>query len=261
MVLGVTPPFLLDQPSIDRSYLPGVINRYSPFVSLDIESRPARLMRKGWLDSLVARYRYLTHQSRRYKGTVRGVVRWAARGFAPRLADRMALGLVPSRYHHHLRSIDQQEQLREMRRVLPPLRAPFTIAETVRTQWATLRHFMTVHDIDLYVVNMPQSTFLLDDYYAPIYDEYRQLLGSLTDDTPFLDLARSLRDDEFYDVTHLNLVSARQTSRRVAHFMRETESGHRARDPGPGGAARQGDQLAAPEERKREETASDATLN
>ena len=240
IVLGVTPPLLLDQPPIDRSYLPGVIDRYSPFVSLDIESRPAQLVRKGWLDSLVSRYQYLTHQSRRYKGAVRGVMRWAALSFAPGVADRMRLGLVPSRYHHHLRPIDQQEQLQAMRRILPPLRAPETIAATVRMQWAMLHDFTADHDIDLYVVNMPQSTFLLDDYYAQIYDEYRQLLRSLTGDAPFLDLARSLRDDEFYDVTHVNLVAARRTSRHVAQFMREMEAG--------------------PGERKRE-TVSDATIN
>jgi hypothetical protein len=238
IVLGVTPPFLLDQPPIDKSYLPGVIGRYSPFVSLDIESRPARLIRKGWLDSFVSRYQYLTHQSRRYKGAVRGVMRWAALTLAPRLAERQwtRQGLVASRYHH-LRPIDKQEQLRAMRRVLPPLRAPVAIAATVRVQWAMLRDFMADHDIDLYVVNMPQSTFLLDDYYAQIYDGYRELLSSLTGDVPFLDLARSLRDDEFYDVTHVNLAAARQTSKRVAQFMREAGAGHCMGESNPGGTA------------------------
>jgi hypothetical protein len=222
IVLGVTPLFLLDQPSIDRSYLPRVIDRYSPFVSVDIGSRPARLLPKGWFDSFVSRYRYLTHQSRRYKGALRGVMRASVLTVAPGLADRqwMRSGLVPSKYHH-LRPIDQREQLRELRRAQPSPPNPVELAPTVRREWSTLREFVVNHDIELYVVNMPQSTFLLDDYYAGMYDEYRQLLRSVTDDVPFLDLARSLQDDEFYDVAHVNLVAARRTSRRVARFVRD----------------------------------------
>jgi hypothetical protein len=235
IVLGVTPPFLLDQPPIDKSYLPRVIGRYSPFVSVDIESRPARLVRKRWLDSLGSRYRYLTHQSRRYKGAALGVTRWAALKVSPELAARQStrLDLAPSRYHHRP-AIDKQEQLRAMRRVLPPLRHPDAVAATVREQWAILQDFVADHGIGLYVVNMPQSTFLLDDYYALIYDEYQRLLRSLTEDTPLLDLARSLHDDEFYDVTHVDLEAARWTSKRVAQFVRDSERGHRAgapRDP------------------------------
>ena len=78
IVLGVAPLFLLDEPSIDRSYLPKVIDRYSPFFNLDTGSRPVRLVSKGWRDSLEARYRYLTHQSRRFQGTMRGLMRFGA---------------------------------------------------------------------------------------------------------------------------------------------------------------------------------------
>ena len=46
------------------------------------------------------------------------------------------------------------------------------------------------HEIDLYVVDMPQSTWLVDDYYKESYDDYRHLLRSVVSDTPFLDLAR-----------------------------------------------------------------------
>ena len=79
------------------------------------------------------------------------------------------------------------------------------------------------HQIDLYAVNMPQSTWLVDEYYKETYDDYRKLLGSVVGDTPFLDLARFLRDDEFFDMTHANLASARRISREVARFVRETD--------------------------------------
>jgi hypothetical protein len=238
IVLGVTPLFLLDEPSINRSYLPRVIDRYSPLVSLDIGSRPARLVRKGWLDSLVARYRYLTHQSQRYKGALRGVMRAGVLSVAPGLADdyRLRLRLVPSIYHH-LPPADKKERLHALRRILPSPPAPVALAASVRTQWTMLQELMADHNIDLYVVNMPQSTFMQDDYYAETYDGYEQLLRSVVGNVPFLDLARFLRDDEFYDITHANLAAARRISRRVAQFVRETEAaGHRSvrpRDPDP----------------------------
>jgi hypothetical protein len=87
-----------------------------------------------------------------------------------------------------------------------------------------LRDLLVGHGIDLYVVNMPQSTLLLDDYYAQTYDGYEQLLRSLTGGVPVVDLAHFLRDDEFHDVTHANLAAARRISRRVAQFVRETEA-------------------------------------
>ena len=225
IVLGVTPLFLLGEPSLDRSYLLRIINRYSPLVNVDIESRPARLVNKRRLDSLVAHYRYLKHQSRRYKGALRGVMRAGILSVSPELADRywLRFGLVPSIYHH-LPPRDQNERLEALRRNLPSPPDPVALAATVRVQWAMLQDFMVDHDIDFYLVNMPQSTFLRDDYYQAMYDEYEQLLRSLTSDVHYLDLARSLRDEEFHDMTHLKLGAARRTSRRVAQFVRETEA-------------------------------------
>ena len=187
--------------------------------------RPGWCARDGSIRSCRAT-EYLKHQSRRYKGAVRGVMRWAILTFAPGVADRRCVwaSCRPDIIITFGRSTGRSG-CRRCGGSFPPLRAPETIAATVRMQWAMLHDFTADHDIDLYVVNMPQSTFLLDDYYAQIYDEYRQLLRSLTGDAPFLDLARSLRDDEFYDVTHVNLVAARRTSRHVAQFMREMEAG------------------------------------
>jgi hypothetical protein len=223
IVLGLTAQTLLGPPSLEESYLPAVIDRYSPLVSLDIGSQPARLVRKGRLDSLVARYHYLTHQSRRYQGALRGVMRAGILSVAPEMADRywLRLGLVPSIYHH-LPPRDKKEQLQTVRRNYPSPRDPVALAATVRTQWAMLQDFMLDHDIDLYVVNLPQPTILLNDYYKATYDDYEQLLQSIVGDVPFLDLARFLRDDEFHDVTHPNLAAARRTSRRVAQFVRES---------------------------------------
>jgi hypothetical protein len=226
VVVGFTPQTLLGPPSMEASYLPAVIDRYSPLVSLDAGMRPARLIRKGRIDSLIARYHYLTHQSRRYQGALRGVMRAGILVVWPEMADRywLRLGLVPSIYHHLPRR-DQKERLQTLRRNYPSPPDPVALAATVRAQWAVLQDLMVAHDIELYVVNMPQSTFLRDDYYKAMYDDYEQLLRSVAGDVPYLDLARLLRDDEFYDMTHPTLAAARRTSRRVAQFVSETDAG------------------------------------
>jgi hypothetical protein len=148
----------------------------------------------------------------------------------PGMSDRywLRLGLVPSIYHH-LPPIDQRAQLQVWRRDLPSPPDPVAMADTVRTQWAALQAFLVDHDIDFYVVNLPQSTFLLDDYYKSTYDDYAQLLRSVVGDVPFLDLARFLRDEEFRDTTHPNLAAARRVSRRVAQFVRGTDAARHGR--------------------------------
>ena len=226
IVVGFTPQTLLNVPTLEASYWPRVIDRYSPQVKLDVGSRPARLIRKGRREAVTARYRYFTHQARRYQGALRGVMRAGILSVSPGMADRywLRLGLVPSLYHHLPRR-DQREQLQAFRRVLPSPPDPVAMAATVRAQWAVLRDLMAAHDVELYVVNVPQSSLLRDDYYSAVYDDYEQLLRSVVGDTPYLDLARYLRDDEFFDLTHPTLAAARRTSRRVAQFVREADAG------------------------------------
>ena len=242
IVLGVNPFFALDEPPLQRSYLPRVINRYSVSISVDAAAWPPRLIPKGWFDSLASRYRLLTQQSRRYRGAVRGVRRAAIEAVAPELAGQYWVRhkLVPSKYHH-LSPIDQAKQLEALRNAEIPAVDPVSQAGTFREKWAMLAGIAADHEIDLYVVNMPQSTWLVDDYYKESYDDYRHLLRSVVSDTPFLDLARFLRDDEFYDVTHANLPAARRVSQRVARFVREADE---TRDHARGARARRPDERA-----------------
>ena len=229
IVLGINPFFALDEPSLENSYLPRVINRYSAFVSVDAAQWPPRLEPKGRLDSLVSRYQLLTHQRRRYQGAMRGVMREAVVTLAPRFADQywVRFKLVPSKYHH-LPPIDQQKALKMLQQVVPAF-DPGPRADRFRQEWAMLEDVVAVHNSNLYVVNMPQSTWLLDDYFKESYDDYMQLLTSVMGDTPFLDLTHFLRDDEFYDMTHANLVAAKRVSKRVAQFVRETDEENQGR--------------------------------
>lgn len=225
IVLGVTPWFLLDDPTVEVSYLPRVIDRYSPFVTVDVESRPPRLVPKGRFDSMRSRYRWLKHQARRYRGAARGAMRAVVLALSPGLADRYWVRhqLVPSMYHH-LPPIDQREQLEELRSVSRSSADSTGRAEVVRGEYQRLRALATRHDIDLYVVNMPQSTWMVDGYFAESYDHYKELLRSVVGDDPFLDLGRFLRDNQFYDMVHPNLEAARRISSRVAQFVHEYDN-------------------------------------
>ena len=225
ILLGVTPRFALNDPPIAASYLPRVIDRYSPLVSVDVESQPPRLIPKGWFDSLKSRYRYVAHQSRRYRGALRGITREAVVGLAPSLADQdwFRDRLAPS-WYHHLPPIDQEEQLEELRRAGRLAPDPLGRGDRLRLEWARLEDLSIEHDMELYVVNMPQSTLMVEDYYRDYYDDYMRLLRRVVGVTPFLDLSRFLRDDEFHDLTHANLEAARRVSRRVARFVRAADA-------------------------------------
>jgi hypothetical protein len=125
--------------------------------------------------------------------------------------------------YHHLPPIDQREQLAQL------LASPRSSADpggrlaTARAEMAALRETLARHDIELYVVNMPQSTFMLDQYFGETYAQYREAMTELLGDIPYLDLSRFLRDDEFYDILHANREAAVKLSRRVARFIRETD--------------------------------------
>ena len=62
-----------------------------------------------------------------------------------------------------------------------------------------------ISNMDLYVVNMPQSTWMVDRYFEGTHDGYKQLLRSVVGDTPFLDLGRLLSDAGGRAVAHPRL--------------------------------------------------------
>ena len=224
IVLGITPWFALNDPDIDESYLPRVIDRYSASMRVDKESQPPRLAPKGWNSSVVSRYRLLTHQSRRYRGALKELVRATVTAVAPGFADQyeMQQHLVPSRFHG-LEPIDQASQLDELRRFGRTSVVTEERRRTFAAEYAKLREFVTDNEIDLRLVNMPQSTWMVDRYFGNAYDDYRRMLASVVGDTPFLDLSRFLDDDEFYDMSHPTLSGARRVSLRVAEFVQAPE--------------------------------------
>ena len=224
IVVGATPEFVFNLPLIQNSYLPRVIDRYSSHVRVDLESSPPRLVPKSWLDSVAGRYFFLTHQSRRYRNALRAVRRAVIERVAPELAGSywVRLQLVPSTYHHLPRR-DQAAELKRAKRVGLAAPDPVASAESLRVEWAALERFVKDRNIDLYVVVLPQSTWWINAWYEETYDDYRRILRDVVGNTPFLDLADFLRDDEYYDMTHATLASAKRISQRVARFVRETD--------------------------------------
>ncbi len=226
IVLGLTPEFAMNVPPIEDSYVPRVINRYSPYVGVRIfAGETPELRPKGWRGSARARFELLTHQSRRYQGAMRGVMRATVERLAPEFADRYWVRhkLVISTYHH-LPPRDKAEELERARRAGGLYAAdPNERAATLRAEWAALDAFVKEHQVALYVVSLPQSTWWKKPFDRDFSDEYKRVLLDVLEDTPFLDLSEFLRDDEFYDMTHATLASARRISERVARFVRETD--------------------------------------
>ena len=111
--------------------------------NVDLRTSPPRLVDKGWIDSAAARYRLLTHQSRRYQGAARGVMRAAVGWLAPDLSVRyrVRFKLGPA-YYHHLPPRDKAEHLERARRSGLRMPDPVERAESVRAEWAALERFV-----------------------------------------------------------------------------------------------------------------------
>jgi hypothetical protein len=226
IVLGITPWFVTNRYSINESHVPTVINKYSPYYRVDRTQGELHLVPKNRLEAMVARYRLLTQQSRRYQGALRGVFRAIVTYFRPDLADAYWLrrGLVPSKYHHLPRRSNKNAAIHWVMRSKLPSIEPGPYRETMRKEFAKLQEFTKRNGIELYVVNLPQSKWLIDEYFGASYDENVQATACLIGDTPFLDLGRFLSEEEMFDLLHPTLDGSRKVSRRVAQFVRETEA-------------------------------------
>ena len=159
IVLGVAPRFTLNYPAVEESHILPAINRYSPYVSVDLGSYPPRLVPKGRLESLLSRYNLLTHQSRRYWGALRGVFRALVLAVRPDWAGRYWLRyqLVPSMYHHRPPRPSKQWQIDRALSQPHPTADPSGKETIIRSEFAMLADMAARHQIDLYVVLLPAS--------------------------------------------------------------------------------------------------------
>jgi hypothetical protein len=264
LVLGVSPRFLAEIPR-ERPFAVG-LERYSACCRVPGNMPDGfRLEEKSWTAGLVARVRFLT---RKQQDRYRTAVAWlAASSVGPAASTRLA-GSAPVRFLRRTRlarlmGIEELARLGiydyamlEMSpyryRGVPPLPRedlerwlddpgswwrevyrwdPDRGAALIAARTEALLGFAARHDMELYVVSLPERELSRRRYgpgHAARYDALvRRLFGSV----PVLDLRCLLGDDEFYDAEHALVGGARRVSEHVIQFMADTRAGR-----GAGGA-------------------------
>jgi hypothetical protein len=111
-------------------------------------------------------------------------------------------------------------------------------APAIRERVQLLRDFTSQRGIEMYVVNLPESSPVRSRYDPERYDRYRALLHTVLDTVPLLDLHCALPDVGFYDADHARFAGARSVTERVIEFVREVRAYRVAHpDSANGGAA------------------------
>jgi hypothetical protein len=91
------------------------------------------------------------------------------------------------------------------------------------------------HQIELYVVNLPEREVSRRRYDERSYSRYLELVRTTLGDTAFLDLRDALPDDEFHDLEHATLEGSLRVTNDAIAFVR---GARREQGTGRGGALR-----------------------
>lgn len=252
MILGLSPRFLAEIP--DRRPMEIGLDRYSPRYRVG-RARPDRLRLEAkravdgtadWLDFL------LTKQQPRYRSALSW---WTAEvvgpGASEALSDhvleaepvrtvlsRAGLGrvaafglegfarLIASPYRYRGREAWPEEVVAAwMDEEESWWRAvhgwdPTANAASVRARVDDLFAVACRHEIELFVVSMPERTVSLERYGDGYIEAYDALVRELFSDLPLLDLRLFLEDEAFYDAEHVRLPGAERVTERVIRFVR-----------------------------------------
>lgn len=87
-----------------------------------------------------------------------------------------------------------------------------------------LLYFAALHQIELYVVNMPERGISRRRYPDSHTRAYRELLETEFASTPLLDLRCALDENDFMDAEHALLPGAHETTQRVIGFVGEVRA-------------------------------------
>jgi hypothetical protein len=103
-------------------------------------------------------------------------------------------------------------------------------APAVRARINALIEYASRHNIEMYVVNLPEGSGNRVRYHAGLADAYASLVHSAFGNVPMLDLYCLLDDNGFHDTEHARLPGARRISFQVIGFMHDVRA---ARALGP----------------------------
>lgn len=212
VVLGVTPRFVSEAPPLAEAPFRDYVERFSPYAVIDTER--VALEDKGVLPSLVARARHLAHQPRRYKG--------ALRALRKRLGGPDDFMLRPAKFHHY----GALPKAAYFEMAARDGRIPWSLDEdepAILRDFARLVALCNRHDVELFVVVMPEGSWARSDlHYPPGYHEkFLRLIRKASGVQP-LDLRSALRDGEFFDWAHPTAAGARKVTRRVCRHIMKT---------------------------------------
>ena len=238
LLLGITIRFIADIRVIPSPLWEG-IDKYSSHFKVVEGSHPPSLAPKSALESARARWALLHLEPDRYRRGLVAIGSRLATSAIPSLwADprtRAAVGaakylsgppwpaqdtrqwlVTPDNFWDRVHKWDPD---RDRDRVIRELRS--VIAYTSR------------HNVQLFVVNMPELSWSRELYQPGRYEAYLAIVKTALGQTPFLDLRTFLADDEFFDDAHPKWIAGIRVSKRVAAFISE----HR-RDDRTGSEAR-----------------------
>jgi hypothetical protein len=232
LLLGLTTRFVAD--IRDRpSPLYAGIEKYSPHFRLIEGEHPPTLIRKNWMQSVQARLALMRLQPDRYRRGVYAMASHLAAGITPafEVYDREFIRPANYRTTPFASRAAVEKKLATQDRWQDVHAWDFTRdSGRIREEVRLLLEYTSRHNMELYLVNLPEVSLNRVRYRPGRYEAYLRLIRSAIADTPFLDLRTFLADDEFYDEAHSTWSGAVRTSRRVASFIKQ----HRAPTQGSG---------------------------
>lgn len=229
MIVAVTPRFLQNYAPGERP-LPIVLNRYSPYYSLDESVEPQRLVEKSFLESIVARIHLAGHSGVRFMKALWAVglaaeARVRDQDLEQSFRDHF---LVGARFYNegprdkalYYEIAKQGGGFNVVLRTMNPLDQRTAILR----DFDRLRKIASRNGTRILVVNMPEGGWSRHGFYeAGIHEAYMSVLREGVGDLPFLDLRDALNDDGFVDWVHPTRAASLVISREVAMAIRDME--------------------------------------
>jgi hypothetical protein len=255
LVLGVSPRFVADLPA--RTPLAAGINTYS--TRFAVAPKPAdaggpRLKRKSFVQAANAWRKFRNKQAGRYQaalatvalrtlGTVSGGDE-AAR--ATSLGAKLELAASPYKFRElpPLTATDITGWMNEPDSFWGSVHAwdPTTDTARVRAQFARLHEIVRRHDIELYVINLPENRLSRERYEPENYQRYLDLVRACVGEAPFLDIREMLDESDFYDIVHATPHGAAKVTQRVIEFVKSARHHRTSADGAVADAVAGGDQ-------------------
>ena len=229
ILLGITTRFIGDLRTRPSPLQEG-IDRYSPHFTVREGTHPPELVPRSAFGALHARLSLLRLQPDRYRRGLYAIARSAAIAVEPSLEGRLDRGPVSVAKYLEGKLASENETRQwlvtpgnhwELVHAWDPARH----RERVAREIGLLLDYTKRHQVELYVVNLPELSWNRELYKPGRYEAYLDIVRTALGDTPFLDLRTFLADEDFFDDAHPVWRAGFRVSERVAAFINE----HRTR--------------------------------